>query len=149
MYFESWNCVLEKFSMSTKIEKNSLLSAFFLLSFLLGDCQLLHFLITVCIVYVLFAGADLWARDPQHTLCLSGRRGSHTLRLHHQGPLQQKSLLPRLLRADHGKSRRTDLGPLLFSLLLQKKALCTIGSASYVEQYNSFLHIKKTPQPLK
>lgn len=70
--------------------------------------------IAVCIHCV--AGVDLWARDTQHPLRVSGRGGPHTLCLHHQGPLQQESLLPRLLCPDHGKSHMN--------------GLYTIGSAS-------------------
>lgn len=43
------------------------------------------------------------ARDSQHPLRLPGRRRSHTLRVHHEGPRQSHALLPRILRADDGK----------------------------------------------
>lgn len=49
-------------------------------------------------------GADLRARDTEHSLCLPGRRRSYPLRLHHQGPCQSYAFLSRVLRANNGKS---------------------------------------------
>ena len=57
----------------------------------------------ILFLFLSILGGNLWARNTQYPLCLSGCGWPHTLRLYYQRSRESHSLLPCILRANYGK----------------------------------------------